>query len=59
MPPRIMSVFSSDSEAAAPLDAAIGGFFKTLTLENPRYVAKAVDIERTLKPMINWLFGRK
>ena len=49
VPPRIMSVFSSDSEAAAPLDAAIGGFFKTLTLENPRYVAKAVDIQRDLE----------
>ncbi len=44
VPPRIMSVFSSHSEATAPLGAAIGGFFKTLTLEDPRYLAKAVEV---------------
>jgi polyketide synthase PksL len=43
-PPRIMSVFSSNSEVTAPLGAAIAGFFKTLTLEDPRYLAKAIDI---------------
>ena len=45
VPPRIMSVFSSDSEGTAPLGAAIGGFFRTLTLEDPRYLAKAVEIQ--------------
>jgi polyketide synthase PksL len=45
MPLKIMSVFSSHGETSAPLGAAISGFFKTLTLENPRYLAKAVDIQ--------------
>jgi polyketide synthase PksN len=42
---RFLSVFSSHSEVTAPLGAAIGSFFKTLTLENPRHLAKAVDIQ--------------
>jgi polyketide synthase PksN len=42
---KIMSVFSSRGESSAPLGAAISGFFKTLTLENPRYLAKAVDLQ--------------
>ncbi|HEY8459303.1 MAG TPA: SDR family NAD(P)-dependent oxidoreductase, partial [Blastocatellia bacterium] len=45
-PLKIISVFSSRCETAAPLGAAIGGFFKTLTLENPKYLAKVVDIQR-------------
>jgi len=44
-PLKIMSVISSHGETSAPLGAAISGFFKTLTLENPRYLAKAVDIQ--------------
>ncbi len=44
-PPKIISVFSSnESEATAPLASAIGGFLRTLTLENPRYLTKAIDI---------------
>ena len=43
--PKIMSVFSSQSGVAAPLGAAIGGFFRALTLENPKYIGKVVDIE--------------
>ncbi|HYK05692.1 MAG TPA: SDR family NAD(P)-dependent oxidoreductase [Thermoanaerobaculia bacterium] len=43
--PKLISVFSSgESEATAPLASAIGGFFRTLTLENPRYQAKVIDI---------------
>jgi polyketide synthase PksN len=49
VPLRIMSVFSSHSEVAAPVEAAIGGFFKTLTLENPRYLAKVIDIQTGLE----------
>ncbi len=45
VPIRIMSAFSSHSEATAPLGAAIGGFFKTLALEDPTYVGKAVEID--------------
>jgi polyketide synthase PksN len=44
-PLKLLSVFSSHSHATAPLGVAMGGFFKTLTLENPRYLAKAVDIQ--------------
>src|SRR6185369_7372519 len=44
-PLKIVSVFSSHSEATAPLAAALGGFFKTLGLENPRFLAKVVDIQ--------------
>src|SRR5260370_41974810 len=45
MPLTTMSLFSSHSGATAPLGAATGGFFKTRTLENPRYLAKVVDIQ--------------
>ncbi|HEV3036480.1 MAG TPA: SDR family NAD(P)-dependent oxidoreductase [Candidatus Angelobacter sp.] len=44
-PLKVMSVFSSPSGAAAPLQVAMSGFFKTLTLENPKYFAKVVDIQ--------------
>jgi polyketide synthase PksN len=44
-PPRIMSVFSSPPEATAALSAAIGAFFRTLTLEDPRVLAKAMEIQ--------------
>ncbi|MEO8382098.1 MAG: SDR family NAD(P)-dependent oxidoreductase [Acidobacteriota bacterium] len=44
-PLRILSVFSGE-DRPAPLGAAMGGFVKTLTLENPRYLAKAVEIQR-------------
>ena len=47
VPLRIMSVFAR-AEATAPLGAAIGGFFKTLTLENPRYLAKAIEVQSDL-----------
>src|SRR5260370_28770506 len=49
VPFRIMSIFSSHSEASAPVGAALGGFFKSLTLENPRYLAKVVDIQGGLE----------
>ncbi len=41
---RIVSVFSGDSAATAPLGAAMAGFLKTLTLENPRCQVKVVDV---------------
>jgi polyketide synthase PksL len=49
VPLRIMSAFSSPSGTTAPLAAAMGGFFRTLMLENPKYLAKVVDIEGDLK----------
>ena len=45
VPLRFLSVFSTRSEATPPLGAAVGGFFKTLMLENPRYLAKVVEIQ--------------
>jgi polyketide synthase PksL len=42
---RFVSVFSSHPEATDPLGAAMGGFFKTLVLENPRHLAKVVGIQ--------------
>ncbi|HEY0139907.1 MAG TPA: SDR family NAD(P)-dependent oxidoreductase [Thermoanaerobaculia bacterium] len=45
VPLRVMSVFSSHSKGTTPLGAAIGGFFKTLTLEEPGYLTKTIDIE--------------
>ncbi|MGA3089271.1 MAG: SDR family NAD(P)-dependent oxidoreductase, partial [Terriglobales bacterium] len=47
-PPRIMSILFSHSETTAPLDAAIGAFFKTLTQENQRYRTKVVEIQGAL-----------
>ncbi|MGZ8709187.1 MAG: SDR family NAD(P)-dependent oxidoreductase, partial [Thermoanaerobaculia bacterium] len=47
-PVRIVSVFSGDSEAADPLGAATAGFLKTLTLEDPTVVAKAIETDRAL-----------
>jgi polyketide synthase PksN len=48
-PLKILSLFSSHGETSAPLGAAIGGFFKTLTLENPKYLAKVVEIQSGLE----------
>ncbi|MCU1246006.1 MAG: hypothetical protein JWN02_1916, partial [Acidobacteria bacterium] len=46
LPVRILSVYSGDGEAGSPLGAALGGFLKTLTLENPKYRAKVVEIPK-------------
>ena len=45
VPLKLLSVFSSHAGVPAPLSAAVGGFFKTLALENPRYLAKVVEIQ--------------
>ncbi|HEX8619631.1 MAG TPA: SDR family NAD(P)-dependent oxidoreductase, partial [Thermoanaerobaculia bacterium] len=41
---KIVSAFSSDADAVAPLAAAMGGFLKTLVLENPRFTARTIDL---------------
>jgi polyketide synthase PksL len=41
-PRRIISLFSG------PLGSAIGGFFRTLTLEDPAWLAKAIEVEAGL-----------
>ncbi|NVO12146.1 MAG: SDR family NAD(P)-dependent oxidoreductase [Bacteroidales bacterium] len=46
---QILSFFSSNSKITAPQNAALGGFFKTLTLENPKYLAKVVEIQSDVK----------
>jgi len=43
--PRVLSFFTSEPGAPAPLSAAVSGFLKTLTLENPRFAAKVVEIQ--------------
>ncbi|HEU5133665.1 MAG TPA: SDR family NAD(P)-dependent oxidoreductase [Steroidobacteraceae bacterium] len=43
-PTRFLSVFRSDPVGTAPHNAALAGFLKSLTLENPRYLAKVIDI---------------
>jgi len=45
---RIMSVFSGHSDGTAPLGAALGGFFKTVTREYPACLAKAVEVDREM-----------
>jgi acyl transferase domain-containing protein len=45
-PIRLMSVFSHQSNTAAPFGAAMSGFFKALAMENPRYLGRTVSIER-------------
>ncbi len=45
IPLQILSVFTSNSNITAPQNAALGGFFKTLTLENPKFLAKVVEIQ--------------
>ncbi len=40
---RILSVFES-GEGGAPLHGALGGFFRTMALENPKYLGTVVEI---------------
>ena len=42
-PLRIVSLFDGHSQSA-PLSAALGGFLKTLSLEEPRVTAKVIDV---------------
>jgi acyl transferase domain-containing protein/acyl carrier protein len=42
---QILSLFSSNGSVTAPQNAALGSFFKTLTLENPNYHAKVIEIQ--------------
>ncbi|MFZ5635022.1 MAG: SDR family NAD(P)-dependent oxidoreductase [Pseudomonadota bacterium] len=42
---KLLSAFAAGGAATPPLAPAIAGFLKTLTLENPGYRAKAVEID--------------
>ncbi|HKO58101.1 MAG TPA: SDR family NAD(P)-dependent oxidoreductase [Thermoanaerobaculia bacterium] len=44
---RIVSVFTG-----GPLGAAMGGFLETLTLENPRYLGKTVEMEKVSADLV-------
>ena len=45
-PPKIMSVYSRAAGERASLAAASAGFLKTLSLENPGYLTKTIEIVR-------------
>ncbi|HLP42316.1 MAG TPA: type I polyketide synthase, partial [Fibrobacteria bacterium] len=45
VPVRILSLCSGEAEGHLPLHAALGGFFKTLAQENPKYQGKSVSLE--------------
>jgi acyl transferase domain-containing protein/acyl carrier protein/NADP-dependent 3-hydroxy acid dehydrogenase YdfG len=48
-PLQILSLFTSNSNIPAPQFTALGGFFKTLMLENPKCQAKVVEIQNDLE----------
>ncbi len=43
-PLRIASIFTKTLHISTPLNAALGGFFKTLALENPKYQGKVIEV---------------
>jgi len=42
---KILSLFSSHQNIAVPQHSALAGFFKTLTLENPKYLTKLIEFQ--------------
>ncbi|MBO9699910.1 MAG: SDR family NAD(P)-dependent oxidoreductase [Sporocytophaga sp.] len=42
---KILSIFSTNGSITVPQSAAIGAFFKTLNLENPKYLAKVIEVQ--------------
>jgi polyketide synthase PksL len=46
-PCELLSVFESDATNCSVPDVALGGFFRTLALENPGYRGKTLDLRRT------------
>ncbi|NOU17183.1 MAG: SDR family NAD(P)-dependent oxidoreductase [Bacteroidales bacterium] len=47
-PLQILSVFSNGINRTAPQNAALGGFYKTLSLENPKFLTKVIEIQDDL-----------
>ncbi|MES2824532.1 MAG: SDR family NAD(P)-dependent oxidoreductase [Pseudomonadota bacterium] len=45
VPLKILSVCTNNTSSTAPQYAALGAFFKTLSLENPIYLAKVLEIQ--------------
>ncbi|NJM14476.1 MAG: SDR family NAD(P)-dependent oxidoreductase, partial [Bacteroidales bacterium] len=51
---QVLSVFNSHAKSSSAPNAALGGFFKTLALENPNYLAKVLEIqEQTEQPKLS------
>ncbi|TQV86001.1 SDR family NAD(P)-dependent oxidoreductase [Aliikangiella coralliicola] len=44
---QFLSVFATSS-TGAPLNTALGGFYKTLTLENPKYLGKVLELQHMM-----------
>ena len=49
MPLQILSLFSGNMDIPAAPYAALGAFFKTLTLENPKYQGKVIETQQALE----------
>ncbi|WP_438426452.1 SDR family NAD(P)-dependent oxidoreductase [Aquimarina macrocephali] len=45
IPLQILSIFSGTTNLTVPYNAALGSFFKTLTLENPYFKGKIVEVK--------------
>ncbi len=43
---RILSFFQSDDNTIYPLNSALAGFLKTLTLESPKFQGKVVELQK-------------
>nr|WP_185929342.1 SDR family NAD(P)-dependent oxidoreductase [Paenibacillus sp. SDF0028] len=50
---QLLYVYSAGT-AGRPLQAAIGGFAKSLRLENPKFIYKSIELEVGRKPLKNW-----
>ena len=48
-PLKVLSIFQNTNNLEALLDKGLGGFFKTLALENPKYQGKIVQLESDKK----------
>ena len=46
---QILSFYESNGSVTTALNEALGGFFKTLTLENPKYMGKVMEIQSGLE----------
>jgi polyketide synthase PksN len=44
-PVKFVSIFSSQPGKPDPVRSALGGFYRSLTLENPKYLAKVIHVE--------------
>ncbi|QHI36097.1 Polyketide synthase PksM [Kordia antarctica] len=52
-PLKILTLLPNTDTLETPLNEALGGFFKTLTLENPKYQAKIILLDHKKEDQIN------